>query len=101
MREFLELVELAHANPKEFSSVPREECLDSTRRYVDEKRAQIREQHSQGASGTNVVRALSDLADEMVLGVYQFALVHVPKKSVIERRTALCAHGGYGRHPDC
>jgi [protein-PII] uridylyltransferase len=97
MKSFHELTALATENKTDFLNVSRTDCLAVTRAYAEEIRTKIELDHQSGASGTNVVRTLSDLADELVLGIYQFALNHVSKPHVIQRRTALCAHGGYGR----
>jgi [protein-PII] uridylyltransferase len=97
MKSFHELTSLAVENKTEFLTISRSDCLAATRLYAEEKRSDIHQQHRAGASGTNVVRMLSDLADELVLGIFQFALNHVSKPHVIKRRTALCAHGGYGK----
>jgi len=98
MKSFHELVKLAKENRADFLSESRSDCLNAAKSFVDEKRALIRDDHNFGATGSNIVRMLSDLADELVLGVYEFALAQVPKPQVIQRRTALCAHGGYGRN---
>lgn len=75
----------------------REQCLAAARAYARERRAEIRRRHEAGDSGTDVVHMLSEMADEMLHGVFQFALNVLPSRRTLLSRVALCALGGYGR----
>ncbi len=94
---FEELVTLARNDPGAFRSIPREDCLASARTHAQARRESIRARHDAGESGGNVVRALSEMADTVLLGVYRFALANVPDRANVQSRVALCALGGYGR----
>ena len=96
-RSFEELLELAEEALGGFLEVPRDECLQATRAYAERKRAEIRARHEEGESGGNVVRMLSDVADEIVLGAFRFALCRVRNPARALKKVSLCAHGGYGR----
>lgn len=98
---FDELADWARNQPDAFCDVPRQDCVAACRAYLESTRAAIRERHNQGASGTDTVHALSELADNMAEGVYHFALAHSPHRRVLRRRLAMCAFGGYGRHELC
>lgn len=97
MTTFEELVDRARNQPDAFCDTPRQACVDACRAHLETSTAVIRTQHEGGASGTDIVRALSALADEVSSGVYAFALAHNPHRRTLRRRLALCAFGGYGR----
>jgi [protein-PII] uridylyltransferase len=63
-----------------------------TREVLDSRRAEIAASHERGASGGTVVRALSDLADEVVIDLFRQAQDNLSVNSV-----CLVALGGYGR----
>lgn len=95
---FNELVELARARGEAFSQIPRDECVEAARAFAQEKRGEMRTRHDAGESGENVVRGLSQIADELLAGVFEFATYGAgKKKSNLLRRISLCAQGGYGR----
>ncbi|HEO70777.1 MAG TPA: hypothetical protein ENN80_05890, partial [Candidatus Hydrogenedentes bacterium] len=97
-RSFEELAALAaRGDDALWASVSRNECLASARAFVREYRRQVRERHDGGASGTNVVRLLSDGADTLLRGVFHFALRNVANRAHVLSRVSLCALGGYGR----
>lgn len=96
-RSFPELLLLAEESPESFSDVAQAECLRATRAYSEEKRLETRARHDEGESGGNVVRMLSDLADEIVLGVFRFALCQIRNPARTLKKVSLCAQGGYGR----
>jgi [protein-PII] uridylyltransferase len=96
-RRFEELVDLAKAPHGASASLPRDECLAATREFAASRRAVIRERHNSGESGSNVVRMLSETADEMLRGVFGFGLFPAPARHNLVSRVAICALGGYGR----
>ncbi len=94
---FEELVTLARDDPGAFRAIPRKDCLAAARAHAQARREAIRARHDAGESGGNVVRALSEMADTVLLGVYRFALANVRDRANVQSRVALCALGGYGR----
>ena len=96
-RSFEDLLTLAEEPLGPFLDIPQSECLQATRDYAETKRAEIRARHDEGESGGNVVRLLSDVADEIVLGAFRFALCRVRNPQRALKKVSLCAHGGYGR----
>lgn len=94
---FTELVEMVQAGDKAFKKIPRDDLLASTKQYVDEQREAIRKRHTDGASGGNIIAMLTQLADDLIVGVFRFALSQIAKPDALVRRIALCAQGGYGR----
>lgn len=96
-RTFADLVEWARHESPAFADVPVRECIAAARRHLGEGRARVRERHDAGDSGSTVVRLLSELADELLQGAFQFALYHVPNRRSLMSRVSLCAYGGYGR----
>ncbi|PCJ63811.1 MAG: [protein-PII] uridylyltransferase [Candidatus Hydrogenedentota bacterium] len=95
--DFKTAVTWAAEQDSQFGELSRTDCLAVAKAYLDEQRAEIMTRHREGASGANVVDLLSSLADELVNGVFLFALRQVPKPKSILKRVAICAHGGYGR----
>lgn len=79
----------------------RETCLEATREFVARRRAEILARHNEGESGSNVMRMLSETADTVVHGVYQFALAMLDVPKSVSSRLCLCALGGYGREELC
>lgn len=72
----------------------RPEILKACRQYLTVSRAQIREHHNAGASGTEVVHQLSATMDRMVLRLYQELSTAADNH---QDGLALVAVGGYGR----
>ena len=93
----MELDRLARSDRQAFGAFGRDVCLAAVRDYAMQQRARIREHHAAGESGSTTVRLLTDLCDEVVRTVFQFALASTPNPGRLERQTALCALGGYGR----
>ena len=89
-----QLVQQAHADQH---PPPREICLDAVCRFAGETRADIQRQHAEGISGSDVVAALSRMADKVLHAVFTFALSGVPGRHALRARVSLCALGGYGR----
>lgn len=60
---------------------------------------QLRQRHQQGATGVEICRAISDLRDEVLLGLFQAALegFSAPELRLLQTEMAVVAHGGYGR----
>jgi [protein-PII] uridylyltransferase len=96
-RPFEELVALAISPDAAHNTLTRDECLLATRQYAAQHRDALRQQHADGASGSNIVHLLSDVADEIVRGIYHFALASLGLHRAVQSRVALCALGGYGR----
>lgn len=96
-RSFEELVDWCRSGNVHDQSFPREECLAATRQYAAECREYLRRIHTDGASGTNIVHLMSDTADEIVRGVFHFALASLGLHRAVQSRVAICALGGYGR----
>ncbi len=94
---FAELVALARANDAAFKSVTRQECVTAARTYSLERRKEIRERHAAGESGFNVLRMLTETADALLRGVFDFGLYEVANRRSLLSRVSLCALGGYGR----
>ena len=94
---FHELTRLARENNPDFRSISRNECLTAAREYVRARRAEIRQRHNEGESGLNVVRMLTDTADTLLRGVFDFGLYEVANRNTLLSRVSLCALGGYGR----
>lgn len=94
---FTDLVDLARHEDPAFARVTTQECIGTARAYLNEGRARVRERHDAGDSGSTVVRLLSELADELLRGAFQFGLYHVPNRRSLMARVSLCAYGGYGR----
>lgn len=59
-------------------------------------REQLKEQHDRGLSGTQLCNRLSDLWDQLILGLHHSVLQDAERQD-LPARTALVAHGGYGR----
>ena len=96
-RSFHGLLALAEDDLQAFLEVPREECLKAARDFAEERRAETRVRHDAGESGGNVIHHLSDIADEVLLGVFRFALCHLKNPTRVLKKVCLCAQGGYGR----
>jgi [protein-PII] uridylyltransferase len=94
---FAELVQMARSSDTGFRSVTREECVAAARVYSMEQRAAIRARHNAGESGINVLRMLTETADTLLRGVFDFGLYSVANRNALLTRVSLCALGGYGR----
>lgn len=94
---FPELVVMARERVHDFLALSRAECVAATKTYALEKRAEIRRSHETGASGANIVAQLTELADTILQGVFEFALTQVRARRVLVPRLSLIALGGYGR----
>lgn len=62
-------------------------------------REKLKQRHQRGSPGIQVSSALTDLFDEVVLGMYQAALADLGEDegNGVGAQIALVAHGGYGR----
>jgi [protein-PII] uridylyltransferase len=62
-------------------------------------RQDIKAQHESGSPGIQVCTRLTDLLDEVVLGLYEAAIADLAQgnQDDIRSQVALVAHGGYGR----
>ncbi len=94
---FEDLLTLAEADTDSFLKVPRADCLSAACEFAARKRSEIQVRHEEGESGGNVVRMLSDVADEVVLGAFRFALCGLRNPTRALKKVSLCAQGGYGR----
>ncbi len=70
--------------------------VQDARTYYREQYETIRDHHRRGESGSDVIHALSDLADDVLIGLFNAALAHLMRQPA-PGRIALCALGGYGR----
>jgi [protein-PII] uridylyltransferase len=71
----------------------------AAREKLSQGRERIRLQHDSGSLGVQVARQLTQLIDETILDLYQWALTDLwnsEGKSLVGQ-VALVAHGGYGR----
>ncbi|GMW01318.1 MAG: bifunctional uridylyltransferase/uridylyl-removing enzyme [Candidatus Hydrogenedentota bacterium] len=93
---FLELVETAKDASRPVK-LDRTNCVQATRQFAASRWQEVQARHNAGESGANVVRLLSDAADEIVRGVLHLALTNVPQGRSLLGHIALCALGGYGR----
>jgi len=96
-KTFAELVALSTSLEFDPGNLSRDECLLATRKFAAEGRGHLRRLHADGASGGNIVHLMSDLADEVVRGIYNFALASMGLRRAVQSRVAICALGGYGR----
>jgi [protein-PII] uridylyltransferase len=94
---FLDLVGMSRSNPMGFRTFSRDACLAAAKEHVTGGRAGLRERHRAGESGGAIVRRMTELADEVVLGVFDFALANVGRSDRIRENVTLLAQGGYGR----
>ncbi|MDX9973524.1 MAG: [protein-PII] uridylyltransferase, partial [FCB group bacterium] len=97
MTQFEKLVRKAQSEDPDSLPISRKECLNAAREYVLQRRSEIRERHRTGESGINVVRMLSEMADAVVHGAFQFALHSARHRRNTLSRLSVCALGGYGR----
>ncbi|MDQ1257481.1 MAG: [protein-PII] uridylyltransferase [Candidatus Hydrogenedentes bacterium] len=94
---FEELVALASKDVDAFRKTDRNECVAAARIHLKESLEAIRKRHTEGESGSNVVRLLTKSADDILRGVFHFALAQVGNPRQVLSRLSLCALGGYGR----
>ncbi|MCP4641048.1 MAG: [protein-PII] uridylyltransferase [bacterium] len=97
MGSFEELVAQTGVRDAAVAELPRDECLAAARAYIEQQRENINHRHRFGASGADIVRSLSNVADEVLRGAFQFALAALPGRASLVSRVSLCALGGYGR----
>jgi [protein-PII] uridylyltransferase len=78
---------------------PRGKVVEVLRQALQQGRAAVRQRFDDGATGTETVRALSFLMDQLVRILYDFVGAHVyPLANPTEgERLAVVAVGGYGR----
>ncbi|MBI3596333.1 MAG: [protein-PII] uridylyltransferase [Nitrospirae bacterium] len=67
--------------------------------YLKERLVEIQRHHAQGATGEQVIAALTDLTDEVIERIYREVLQGVPPQErwKFEDGLAIAALGGYGR----
>jgi len=94
---FLDLVRMSRENPMGFRTFSRETCVAAAKQHVADGRAALQSRHRAGESGGAIVRRMTELADEVVLGVFDFALANVGRSDKIRENVSLLAQGGYGR----
>jgi len=68
--------------------------LELLRTYLDDTHADIQQAHSQGASGTHTVQALTQTIDTLITVLYQEGVI---EKGQTPKNYAVLAQGGYGR----
>ncbi len=74
-----------------------EYVVELGRSYYQEQYGAIYKHHTHGESGSDVIHALSDLADDILTGLFDAALQGHTRRRGNPGRIALCALGGYGR----
>lgn len=94
---FSELAAMAASKAPEFGEAPRQACVEAARNRVRDLWEMNRQRHREGESGNNVVRLLTEAADEVVRGVAHFGLYQMRQPGDTLSRMAICALGGYGR----
>jgi len=73
-----------------------ESVVDDARSFYHQQYAAIHQRHTHGESGSDVIQTISDLADDILIGLFDAAL-HDRTRRRTPGRIALCALGGYGR----
>lgn len=96
-KSFADLVQQAREGHADFRSVSRQDRVAAAREQYQSAWDEIQARHEQGESGLAVLRAFSAAADELMRGLFEFALEHIGKRERFLSRAALCALGGYGR----
>ena len=94
--DFRTLVDLARAGDARFSKVSRATCINAARAFANDEREAIRARHEEGEPGASVVHLLSELGDELLTGIFSFAVAGLSKPEKALQKVALCAHGGFG-----
>lgn len=94
---FQALVESAHEGADDFLKVERQVLVNAARAHLDAGWQAVRERHAAGESGHNVLRALTQCADEVIRGIIEFGLAPIPARRQVMARASVCALGGYGR----
>lgn len=94
---FSELVRATEHDPVAYHAVDKRTRLRTIQSHYRDEFERIRELHSQGASGRNVITQLTALADYLVRGILRFGLSDVKHGEKLRKRIAVCALGGYGR----
>ncbi len=104
MKNFVELLQSISLSPQD--EITRDEFLSSAKRYYKQSWEEIRQNHKQGYSGRQILKQLSETADNLIGGVLLFTFYDSNINKKILDRMTLCALGGYGRkelspHSDC
>ncbi|HEX7968325.1 MAG TPA: [protein-PII] uridylyltransferase, partial [Stellaceae bacterium] len=78
---------------------PRGKVVEILRRALQQGRAEVRQRFERGGSGTETVRSLSFLVDQLIRTLYDFVGAHVYPLAnpTAGERLAVVAVGGYGR----
>ena len=73
--------------------------LREAKQLLADGRQSLKQRHQQGASGTEISAALSDLFDRLILELFEVALEDLGQSGPegLSSRMALVPHGGYGR----
>jgi len=74
-----------------------ESIVDDARTFYREQYTAIHDHHTHGESGSGVILALSNLADDLLTGLFEAALQGHKGRRGNAGRIVLCALGGYGR----
>ncbi|WP_417746899.1 [protein-PII] uridylyltransferase [Rosistilla oblonga] len=77
-------------------STPVREVVQRSKQYLLVEREKLRIQHDSGSPGPQVSAALSQLADEIVVDIYQQCLRDAKLEHLADQMV-LIAHGSYGR----
>jgi [protein-PII] uridylyltransferase len=73
-----------------------ESIVDDAKSFYHEEYTAIHERHTDGESGSDVIQTISNLADDILTGLFDAALNQGTRRRT-PGRIALCALGGYGR----
>lgn len=98
---FAELAHLARAGSPHFRAIPRSRCVQAAREHIEAQWEAVRARHATGESGGNVLRLLTQVADEVVQGAVEFGAYQAGDREKLLRRVSVCALGGYGRSELC
>nr|AUN36976.1 protein-PII uridylyltransferase [uncultured bacterium] len=80
-----------------FLQTDRQALVEAARAHLDAHWQEVRAGHAAGESGQNVLRALTQGADEVVKGIVEFGLAPLANRRQVLARASVCALGGYGR----
>lgn len=75
----------------------RPEVLEVCKTYLADNRQRIQSHHNAGASGTEIVHALSDMMDVLITDLCRFVIAAENGRSLLQGQLCLVATGGYGR----
>jgi len=70
----------------------------NARAYLESIRAELRERHFAGASGSEIVAAMTSAMDDLLRALFHYAdAEHARRSPKLNQKIAVVARGGYGR----